>query len=104
MECFSQQGRVHDRREAMKNTCAKSRPKERPYEVWKSHDGSWQWHVLKKWQADDTKPYARWFCWVKTPHVPEGELGDVYVHEIKKNAYLIQTDYDEGGDGKTKQT
>lgn len=69
----------------MKNPCAKMRPPENPYEIWKNNSG-WEWHVLKKWQIDDNKPYARWFCLVKSPFVPEGEMGDVYVSEIKGNA------------------
>ena len=79
----------------MKNTCNKTRPQDRPYEIWASPDGSWTWHVLKKWQADDNKPYARWFCLVKSPIVPHGELGDTYVKDIKSQATLIRTDYDE---------
>ncbi len=74
----------------MKNTMAKMRPKSDPYEVWVSFDGTWTWNVLKKWQADDNKPYARWFCNVVTPIVPEGELGDVYVAEIKANARKVE--------------
>jgi len=74
----------------MKNECAKTRPADKPYEIWRSANGTWEWHVLKKWQADDNKPYARWFCLVKTPFVPEGELGDVYVSEIKSQATLVQ--------------
>ncbi len=70
----------------MKNLCAKTRPESDPYETWISADGSWKWLVLKKWQADDNKPYARWFCKVSSPFVPEGELGDVYVSEIWANA------------------
>ena len=70
-----------------KNECAKMRPKTNPYETWRS--GSWTWQVLKKWQADDNKPYARWFCNVITPMCPEGELGDVYVAEIKTHAVKI---------------
>jgi len=73
----------------MKNLCAKTRPVSNPYETWKSFDGSWTWLVLKKWQADDSKPFGRWFCLVKTPYVPEGEMGDVYVSEIKQNARLV---------------
>lgn len=72
------------------NLCAKTRPKTEPYEVWQSPDGSWTWNVLKKWQADDEKPYARWFCNVVTPIVPEGEMGDVYVREIKQHATRIR--------------
>ena len=74
----------------MKNLCGKTRPKDQPYEVWESFDGSWTWNVLKKWQVDDDKPYARWFCNVVTPIVPQGEMGDVYVSEIKSYARKIK--------------
>ena len=70
----------------MKNLCGKTRDKNQPYEIWTSFDGTWVWRVLKKWQADDNKLYARWFCFVTSPFCPEGELGDVYVSEIKQNA------------------
>lgn len=72
----------------MKNECAKTRPASNPYEVW--HDGDWTWNVLKKWQADDSKPFARWFCNVVTPYCPDGELGDVYVADIKRQAVRIR--------------
>lgn len=74
-----------------KNLCAKTvKPpfEENAYEVWEA--GDWTWYVLKKWQADDDKPYARWFCLVKTPIVPHGELGDVYVSEIKQYARKVR--------------
>jgi len=74
----------------MKNLQAKTVTRESAYEVWQSADGSWTWYVLKKWQVDDNKPYARWFCDVVTPFVPEGEMGDVYVTEIKENATRIK--------------
>jgi len=67
----------------MKNLCGKTRPKDQPYEVWRSADGTWEWRVLKKYQVDDAKPYARWFCIVITPICPDGEYGDVYVAEIQ---------------------
>jgi hypothetical protein len=67
------------------------RPKTNPYEVWRSPDGSWEWQVLKKWQADDNKPYARWFCNVVSPFTPHGEMGDVYVSEIKSQASTVDT-------------
>ena len=73
-----------------KNLQSKTRPKDKPYEVWQFK--GWFWWILKKWQADDSKPYGRWFCLVKTPIVPDGELGDVYVSEIKHVAEKI---YDE---------
>lgn len=75
---------------ATKNPCAKTVKPEHAYEVWQSFDGSWTWYVLKKYQLDDTKPYARAFCSVVTPYVPEGELGDVYIAEIKGNARRIK--------------
>jgi hypothetical protein len=79
----------------MKNQFAKTRPQDNPYEIWQSYDGSWEWHVLKKWQIDDNKPYARWFCLVKSPFVPNGEMGDTYVTDIKPYARLIKTNYSE---------
>jgi len=77
----------------MSNPCAKTRPLGKPYEVWQSFDGSWTWLVLKKYQNPEREAknlYARWFCCVKTPIVPEGEYGDVYVKEIKVNARQIK--------------
>ena len=76
----------------MKNTMAKIRPETRPYEVW-TH-GDWTWKVLKKEQADDNKPYARWFCKVTSPYCPEGELGDVYAKDVMDYATKVATDYD----------
>lgn len=70
---------------AIKNTCLKQRPADNPYEVWQSRDG-WTWKVLKKWQGDDNKPGARWFCFVTSPFCPEGEYGDTYVRDIKSQA------------------
>jgi hypothetical protein len=66
-----------------KNLCGKTRPKDKPYERWEGH--GWQWNVLKKYQSPEKEaanPHARWFCLVKSPIVPEGELGDVYVRDI----------------------
>jgi hypothetical protein len=71
----------------MKNLCAKMRKPDNPYEVWSN--GTWTWKVLKKWQGDDSKPYARWFCLVITPMCPDGEYGDVYVSEILEQAVRI---------------
>jgi hypothetical protein len=61
-----------------------------PIEIWKTPDGSWTWEVLRKYQKDDNKPFARWFCRVKSPFTPEGEYGDVYVHEIKEQARKVE--------------
>ena len=70
-----------------KNTQSKMRPVDNPYETWKSPDGTWEWRVLKKWQVDDNKPYARYFCAVKSPYTHGSyDMGDVYVADIKSNA------------------
>ena len=74
----------------MKNLQAKTVDRAHAYEVWQTPDGSWTWYVLKKWQADDNKQYARWFCEVVSPIVPQGEMGDVYVSEIKAHARRIK--------------
>ena len=76
----------------VKNLCAKTRPRGKPYETWTSRDGTWKWHVLKKWQVNDNKPYARWFCDVVSPIVPEGEMGDTYVSDIKRHAVRTYVD------------
>lgn len=73
----------------MKNTQAKTRPLDDPYEIWVA--GNWEWRVLKKWQADDNKQYARWYCAVKSPMTYGSyEYGDVYVAEIKQYAVRIK--------------
>ena len=75
-----------------KNECAKTRPKNQPYEVWRSFDGTWTWYVLKKYQTPEKEainPYASWFCNVVTPFCPFGDLGDVYVRDIKSQAAKV---------------
>lgn len=75
----------------MRNECLKLRDIDNPYEIWQSEDGIWEWLVLKKWQADDNKPYARWFCAVKSPFTyGSHEQGDVYVSEIKAQAKRVK--------------
>ena len=70
------------------NKCLKTRDASNPYEIWKA--GDWEWKVLKKWQIDDDKPFARWFCAVKSPmNFGSYDYGDVYVSEIKNNAKLV---------------
>ena len=71
---------------AGKNPCLKMRDKDHPYETW-VNDFGWTWRVLKKWQVNDDKPYARWFCYVESPHADE--YGDVYVKDIKANARKV---------------
>lgn len=75
------------------NECGKTRKVNNPYEIWISADARWEWRVLKKYQspekeADNT--YARWFCAVKSPMTYDGyDMGDVYVNDIKANAYKL---------------
>jgi len=72
----------------MKNTMAKTRPLDNPYEIWQV--GDWEWRVLKKWQADDNKQYARWYCAVKSPYTyGEYEYGDTYASEVKEMARRV---------------
>ena len=74
----------------MKNECGKMRPVTNPYEIWANNSG-WTWKVLKKWQADDNKPYARWFCDVSSPYTHGGsDLGDVYCATVMANAERIR--------------
>lgn len=71
----------------VKNEMAKKRPVDNPYEIWKSANGEWEWRVLKKWQADDFKQYARWYCAVKSPHTfGSWEYGDVYAADVRRVA------------------
>ena len=66
------------------NPCGKTRPVDKPYEVWTSRDGAWEIRVLKKYQLNDSKPYARWFVAVKSPFTCGGwEYGDSYVKDVK---------------------
>jgi hypothetical protein len=80
-----------------KNLCGKRVDcSDKAYEVWENNrpfliggerfeTGTWRWYVLKKYQTPEKEAeneYARWFCLVKTPIVPKGEYGDVYVKDI----------------------
>ena len=76
----------------MKNLCGKTRKEDNPYEIWKG-TGGWEWLILKKYQHDDNKPYARAFCKVFSPFTPDGELGDVYISEIQTNAHMVEQNY-----------
>ena len=68
----------------VKNECAKTRPVDNPYEIWKAPN--WEWRVIKKYQRPDkeaTNKYARWFCAVKSPMTyGSWEYGDVYIKDI----------------------
>ena len=70
----------------MKNLCGKIRPVNQPYEVWQN-DSGWTWNVLKKYQTpekEELNPYARWMCFVTSPFAPTGDMGDVYLSDIRQ--------------------
>jgi hypothetical protein len=67
----------------------KSTTVDKPYQVWKA--GEWTWAVLKSYQNDDSKPYARWYCAVSSPFTFfDWEYGDCYVSDVKGNAKLVE--------------
>ena len=70
------------------NPCGKTVDRAHAYEVWQA--GNWTWYVRKKYQASDDKPFARWYCDVVTPTVPEGETGDVYAADVMQYARRIK--------------
>lgn len=62
-----------------KNECAKTRPRNDPYEVWATPIGDYL--VLKKYKSprgEAADPYARWLTYCN------GDMGDMYAAEIKK--------------------
>lgn len=73
-----------------KNTMLKTRPIDNPYEVYANLYG-WEWRVLKKYQADDHKPYARWFCAVRSPYTHGSwDYGDVYASEVLDSEHTMK--------------
>jgi len=75
----------------MKNLMGKSRKADDPYMVFQA--GDWTWKVLKSWQGDDAKQYARWFCDVTSPFTyGSSDMGDTYVADVVNNAVLTYMD------------
>lgn len=73
----------------MKNLCNKTRDITALYEIWVGKVNmygeilNFEWRVLKKWQADDYKPYARWYVAAKSEATyGSWEFGDNYASEI----------------------
>lgn len=74
-----------------KNLMNKSRKVGDPYLVFEA--GDWRWEVLKSWQGDDAKQYARWFTYVTSPMTfGGGDMGDTYVTDVVLNAKLTFAD------------
>lgn len=72
------------------NPCAKTRPKDNPYESWATPIGVY--HVLKKYKGpkgEAADPFARWFTFCDNEY---GEVGDMYAADIKKFGTLIYRD------------
>lgn len=66
-----------------KNLMGKGRTKltDQPYIELEGVGDGWKYHVLKTYQADGSKPYARAYCEVwGTNH----EVGDVYIDSLRR--------------------
>lgn len=70
-----------------KNVMGKSRKLGNPYMVFVGGPFG-PTEVLKSWQGDDTKPFARWFVAVN------GDMGDSYVRDIVNYSRLDYIDPD----------
>ena len=67
----------------------RTRPSNNPYEVWT--DGQFTYKVLKKYQNDDNKPYARAFLATSSPFTwGSEELGDGYIADYQSRCQLIE--------------
>lgn len=69
---------------APKNLMGKARKPGNPYLVFDGPFGRTE--VLKSWQADNSKPYGRWFVAVN------GDMGDSYVYDIVHYGHLLEWD------------
>jgi hypothetical protein len=87
-------------RETVKETIAKANREKRlmtherirlhkPLEIWESFDGRLRWEVYRK-AGNEQSSDATWLCKVFSPFVPEGELGEVYVQELKQNGRRVE--------------
>ena len=86
---------------AAKNLMGKMRTQDSPYLVFRN-DSGWEWKVLKSWQANNAKPYGRWFCAVTSPMTyGSADLGDTYVAEVVRYGRLV--DYDHSIEGLLEQ-
>mgnify|MGYP000851942993 CR=1 FL=1 len=80
-----------------KNPMGKQTTIDKPYQVWENPAAGWKWLILKSYQADNNKPYARAFCAVISPYTfGDYEYGDVYWDEIFKMAVLTENNIEEG--------
>lgn len=75
------------------NPAGKTRPLNKPYASWTDPSTGWQYKILKSWQADNSKEYARWFMWVSGDFA---EMGDEYVAGVRSTLRYTElfSDYD----------
>lgn len=69
----------------MKNIAGKLRKVDNPYATWTDQRTGWKYRLLKSWQTDNSKEYARWFVEV---HGFGHDIGDVYVKEVRNGIYI----------------
>jgi len=77
----------------MKNLCGKTVKINQAYEIWQTPNGQWTWYILKKYQNEENESknhYSRWYTFVTSPIVPDGEYSDTYVKDIKSVAKRIK--------------
>ena len=67
------------------NPMGKTRPESKPYLTVSDPRSGFEWRVLRSYQTNNDKPYARWLCSVSSPYLPAGdrEMGDTYVKDIE---------------------
>lgn len=66
-----------------------------PYITFGSLDGTWEWKLLKSWQADNGKKFARWFMGVTSPFTfGSADYGDTYVYDVLVTANAQVVDFD----------
>lgn len=68
----------------MKNPAAKTRKPDQPYATWTDLRSGWKYKLLKSWQGDNSKEYARWFVDV---HGFGHDMGDEYVANLRGGIY-----------------
>jgi len=74
-----------------KNPFLKTAKQGEPYAVYRSWNGSFEWHVLKTYKMaknEKTDPYARWYVKAYSPACPNGELGDTYAADVLMHGRL----------------
>lgn len=61
------------------NVANKERKRDNPYATWTDTNSGFKVFLLKSWQVDNGKPYARWLTWVESDF---SEYGDQYSRDL----------------------